>query len=148
MRLESLGTLTLTYTHLTELAYEAGGQVYGALEGTIDGAELSGRLHLTNLAPKRTDGEFAPALRGTLTTDEGGKMFVTMAGMSILEAGTDPPVRVGLVAFTFRSAEPNLAVWNRVFAVAEYRGKSMGDTWGLVGTLYRCVPGTETPSAR
>ncbi len=142
MRLDPLGTLTLTYSHLTELAYEVGGQVYGTLEGTIEGPELRGRLHVTNLAPKRTDGEFAPTLRGTLTTEDGAKMFLTMDGISILEAGTNPPVRVGLVAVTFRSADPKLMTWNRVFAIAEYRGKSMGDTWGLVGTLYRCVPET------
>ncbi len=82
MRLDPLGTLTLTYSHLTELSYEAGGQVYGALEGTIEGAELRGRLHVTNLAPHRTDGEFAPKLRGTLTTEDGAKMFVTMDGIS------------------------------------------------------------------
>ena len=68
-------------------------------------------------------------------------MFVTLDGLSIIEEGTEPPVRVGLVALTFRTADPELAAWNRIFAVAEYRGKSMGDTWGLVGTIYRCVPG-------
>lgn len=41
MRLDPLGTLTLTYSHLTELSYEAGGQVYGALEGTIEGGRTS-----------------------------------------------------------------------------------------------------------
>ena len=95
---------------------------------------------MTNLAPHRTDGEFTPKLRGTLTTEDGTKMFVTMDGISILEPGTHPPVRVGLVALTFRSADAKLRAWNRIFAVAEYRGKSIGDGWWLVGTVYRCVP--------
>jgi hypothetical protein len=146
MRLDPLGTLTLSYSHLTELSYESGGQVYGALEGTLEGPELRGRLHVTNLAPHRTDGEFAPTLRGTLTAEDGKKMFVTIDGISILEAGTNPPVRIGLVALTFRSADPKLKKWNGVFAVAEYRGQAVGETWGLVGTVYRCVP-EGSPSA-
>jgi hypothetical protein len=68
-------------------------------------------------------------------------MFVTMDGLSVAEEGTDPPSRVGLVAITFRSADLKLSKWNRVLAVAEYRGKTVGDTWGLAGTIYRCVPG-------
>ncbi len=143
MRLEPLGTLELIYTKSASVNYESNtGQAYGHMEGKIEGPELQGSLQLTNLATRRPDGDYTPTLRGVLTTPGGESMFVTLDGLSVVEEGTEPLVRVGLVAFTFRSADPKLVAWNRVFAVAEYRGKSMGDSWGLVGTIYRCVPGT------
>jgi hypothetical protein len=141
MHLDPLATLELQYTRSGEVSYESSGQVYGDLEGKIDGPMLQGTLRVTNLATRRPDGNYTPALRGILTTHDGATMYVTLDGLSILEEGTDPPVRVGLVSMTFRTADPKLVAWIRVFAVAEYGGKSMGSSWGLVGTIYRCVPG-------
>ncbi len=51
-------------------------------------------------------------------------------------------MRVGLVAVTFRAGDPALVKWNHVLAVAEYRGKMVGDRFALTGTIYRCVPGS------
>lgn len=141
MRLEPVGTLELNYTRNTEVKLESTAQVYGDLEGRIDGPELKGSLRMTNLATSRPDGDYLPTLRGVLTGPDDKRMFVTMDGLSIIEEGTDPPVRVGLVAITFRTGNPDLQKWNHVLAVAEYRGKMMGNTWGLVGTIYRCLPG-------
>lgn len=141
MRLDPLGTLELKYTRSGEVDYGATGQVYGDLEGRIDGPELQGSLRVTNLANRRPNGDYTPTLRGVPTTADGGKMFVAVDGLSIIEEGTNPPVRVGLVSMTFRTSNPKLERWNQVFAVVEYRGKTMGDTWGLIGTIYRCVPG-------
>lgn len=112
------------------------------MEGRIDGPELSGSLRVTNLATRRPDGVYLPTLRGVLIATEDKQVYVTMDGLSIVEEGGDPPVRVGLVAITFRTGDPTLAKWNNVLAVAEYRGQSIGDGWGLVGTIYRCVPGS------
>lgn len=141
MKLEPVGTLELKYTRNSDVKLETTTQVYGDLEGRIEGPELQGSLRVTNLATSRPDGDFLPTLRGVLTGPEDKRMFVTMDGLSIVEEGTDPPVRVGLVSITFRTADPDLLKWNHVLAVAEYRGKTMGDTWGLVGSIYRCVPG-------
>ena len=140
MRLEPLGKLTLVYSHLKVVDYGADGQAYGALEGSIEGPELQGQLHVTNLAPHRTDGAFAPTIRGLLTTREGATMFVTIDGISVERSEASGSVRIGLVALTFRSNEPALKKWNEVFAVSEYKGEKMGDSWGVRGTIYRCVP--------
>jgi hypothetical protein len=141
MRLESVGTLELKYVRSEDVKYESTNQVYGELEGKIDGPELQGSLRVTNLATSRPDGDYLPTLRGVLTAAGGERVFVTMDGLSIVEEGTDPPVRVGLVAITFRTGDPKFLKWNHVLAVAEYRGKTMGGTWGLAGTIYRCAPG-------
>jgi len=140
MQLEPLGKLTLVYSHLKVVDYGADGQAYGALEGSIEGPELHGKPQVTNLAPHRTDGAFAPTIRGLLTTPEGGTMFVTIDGISVERAEASGLVRIGLVALTFRSNEPSLKKWNEVFAVAEYKGETIGDSWGVRGTVYRCVP--------
>ncbi len=108
MRLEPLGTLELTYTRNSEVKYESTNQVYGELEGKIEGPELKGSLRVTNLATSRPDGDYLPTLRGVLTTPEDKRVFVTMDGLSVVEAGSDPPVRVGLVAVTFRAGDPAL----------------------------------------
>jgi hypothetical protein len=142
MHLDTLGTLELKYVRNSEVKYESSSQVYGDLEGRIEGPDLKGNLRLTNLATSRPDVVYLPTLRGVLTTPDGAMLFVTMDGLSIVDEGTDPPVRVGLVALTFRAGDPKLSRWNSVLAVAEYHGKTIGETWGLVGTVYQCVPGT------
>jgi len=140
MKLEELGKLTLAYTHIKVVDYGADGQAYGELQGSIEGPDLKGELKVTNLAPRRTDGAFAPTIRGLLTTPEGASIFVTLDGISIHPPDAESSIRLGLVAVTFRSGEPQLKRWNDVLAVAEYRGEQMGDTWGVKGTIFRCVP--------
>ena len=142
MRPEPLGTFELAYTRNTEVKYESTNQVYGDLEGKIDGPELRGSLRVTNLATSRPDGDYLPTFRGVLVGPDEKRMFVTMDGLSIVEEGSNPPVRVGLVAVTFRAGDPALVKWNHVLAVAEYRGKMVGDRFALTGTIYRCVPGS------
>jgi len=141
MRLERIGRLELTYTDIDEeFPYADGGQVYGILTGRIEAGELSGTLHATNLARQRPDGGFTPNLRGLLTTPEGTKLFFTMDGLSIRDAKASPPRRVVVTGITLWSADPKLRSWNDAYLIAELEGKAMGNTWGVVGQLYRCVP--------
>lgn len=53
------------YTRLDFLDYGAGGQFYGALEGSVTGERLNGTLRLTNLAMKRPDDINLPTERGS-----------------------------------------------------------------------------------
>jgi len=43
-------------------------------------------------------------------------------------------------AVTFWSADPKLRAWNEIFAVAELEGRAIGQSWGVSGYLFRCVP--------
>jgi hypothetical protein len=141
MRLERVGRIELKYTDIDEeFPYSDGGQVYGILTGRIDAGELSGTLHTTNLARQRPDGGFTPNLRGLLTTSQGTKMFFTMDGLSIRDPKVSPPRRIVVTGITLWSADPKLRSWNDAYLIAELEGQAMGDTWGVVGQLYRCVP--------
>jgi hypothetical protein len=141
MRLERIGKLELTYTDIDEeFPFAEGGQVYGILTGTLEAGDLRGTLRTTNLARQRPDGSFTPTLRGILTTPEGVKVFFTMDGLSIKDPKAEPPRRIVMVGITFWSANPKLRSWNEVFAVAELEGRKMGDSWGVTGQLFRCVP--------
>lgn len=75
MELVELSDVELTYVTLESVDYDAGGQLYGTMEGTLRGERLSGSLHLTNLASRRTDDVNLPTLRGTLDADDGALRF-------------------------------------------------------------------------
>ncbi|MGI0129124.1 MAG: hypothetical protein ACREEC_03075 [Thermoplasmata archaeon] len=141
MRLEKLGKVELTYTDVDdELPYEEGGQVYGILTGTLEAGELRGTIHATNLARQRPDRAFTPTLRGVLTTPEGARLFFTMDGISIKDAQASSPRRIVTTGITFWTPDPRFRQWNDVYALAEMEGRAMGTSWGVVGSLYRCVP--------
>ena len=63
----------LRYTSLESLDYEAGGQLYGTMEGEVRGERLNGSFSLNNLAQRRADNVNCPTLRGLFTTDDGAK---------------------------------------------------------------------------
>jgi hypothetical protein len=141
MRLEGIGQLQLTYTDIDEeFPFADGGQVYGIMTGTLEAGDLRGNLHATNLARQRPDGSFTPTLRGILETPEGVKVFFTMDGLSIKDPKAAPPRRLVTVAITFWSADAKLRPWNDLLAVAELEGRRMGDSWGVSGRLFKCVP--------
>jgi hypothetical protein len=141
MRLERIGKLELAYTDIdTEFPFADGGQVYGILKGTLETDGLRGRLHTTNLARQRPDGTFTPKLRGILTTPDGATVFFAMDGLSVKDPAAAPPRRIVTAAITFWSVEPALRAWNDVFVLAELEGRAMGDSWGVSGPVYRCVP--------
>jgi hypothetical protein len=141
MRLEKVGRLELTYTDIDqEFPFAEGGQVYGILNGTLEAGDLRGTLHATNLAHQRPDGAFTPKLRGLLATSEGVPVFFTMDGLSIKDSKAVPARRIVSVALTFWSSDPKLRAWNEVFAVAELEGRAIGQTWGVSGPVFKCVP--------
>jgi hypothetical protein len=141
MRLEKLGKIELTYTDVDdELTYAEGGHVYGILKGTLEAGDLSGTLHVTNITRQRPDGAFTPTLRGMLTTPEGAKVFVTIDGISILDPTAKPPRRIVTAGISFWTPESRLHHWNDTYLVAEMVGRSTGKSWGVAGTVHRCIP--------
>lgn len=141
MRLERIGTLELVYTDIDEeVPFDKGGRVYGILTGKIAAGELTGTLHATNLAQHRVDGAFTPTLRGIITMSGGSKVFFAMDGLSIRDASVQPPRRVVTASLTFWSPEAALRSWNEAFVVTEMEGKPVGNSWGVAGPVFRCVP--------
>ncbi len=140
MRLERVGRIELVYTEVDEeIPFSEGGLVYGILTGKIEGGEMQGRLHATNHARQRPDGVFTPALRGVVTTDAGARVFFTMDGLSVRDPAAQPPRRVVTVGLTFWTTDAALKPWNEAYFVAELEGGAIGESWGVVGPLYRCV---------
>jgi len=117
MRLIPLCDFELRYTSLESIDFGAGGQIYGTMEGTVSGERLRGRLHLTNLAPRRADNVNMPTLRGVLDTDDGAKIYVEMNGVATLRQSDK--ARVFVTTLLFRTAHPGHTWLNSVFAVLE-----------------------------
>ncbi|MGI0132526.1 MAG: hypothetical protein ACREDK_05470, partial [Thermoplasmata archaeon] len=78
-------------------------------------------------------------LRGLVTTPEGIKVFFAMDGLSIKETRRGSSRRRVTAGITFWTADPRLRRWNDEYIVTEMEGRAMGDSWGVVGSLYRCV---------
>ncbi len=117
MQLVELGDLTLRYTSLRSLDFEPGGQLYGTMEGRIDGERLAGDVHLTNLAPRRPDNVNMPTLRGVLTTHDNATVWMEMDGIATLRESDG--ARVFATSCRFRVADPRYAWLNTTFAVVE-----------------------------
>lgn len=117
MELVELGELTLRYTGLQTVDFGPGGQIYGTMEGRLDGERLSGNLHLTNLAPRRPDNVNMPTLRGLLTTDDGASVWLELDGIATLRESDG--ARVFTTSCRFRVGEPQYAWLNTTFAVVE-----------------------------
>jgi hypothetical protein len=128
----------LRYTSLELLAYEAGGQLYGTMEGEVRGEQLRGALQLTNLAPRRPDNVNCPTLRGLLTTDDGAKAYVEMNGLANLRASDN--ARVFATSLTFRTGDARYAWLNGFLGLTE--GVLDAVTVGGVARIraYRCEP--------
>lgn len=117
MDLIDLGELTVRYTSLQSLDFGPGGQLYGTMEGRLEGDRLAGEVHLTNLAPRRPDNVNMPMLRGILTTDDGTQIWMELDGVATLRE-TDG-ARVFTTSCRFRTGDPRYAWVNAVLAVAE-----------------------------
>jgi hypothetical protein len=117
VKLTPMCAFELRYTDLEALDFGAGGQVYGSLEGSLEGEQLRGALRVTNLAPMRPGGVNLPTVRGLLTTDYGAKVWVAMDGMAL--ARSTDGARVVTAAIAFRTGDPRYAWLNAVFAVTE-----------------------------
>lgn len=138
MELIPLGNVELRYTSLESLDYEAGGQLYGTMEGTLAGAELHGDLRLTNLAPRRPDNVNMPTLRGVLTTDDGVAVYVEMTGIATLRPSDN--ARVFVTSLTFRTGDARYAWLNTVFGLLEGVLESVAVGMVAKGQAYRCNP--------
>ena len=128
----------LRYTSLESLTYDAGGQIYGTMEGEVRGEALRGALRLTNLAPRRSDNVNCPTLRGLLTTDDGAQAYVEFNGLANLRPSDN--ARVFATALTLRTGDPRYAWLNTFLGVVE----GVLDTVAVGGVAriraYRCAP--------
>lgn len=136
MELVELSKLELTYTKLEAVDYGSGGQLYGTMEGSLSGERLSGKLHLTNLAPRRSDNVNLPTLRGVFTTEDGVAVWVELDGVATLRA--EDTARVFVTTFRFRTGDEGYSWLNTVFGVLEGVLDSVGVGGTARGRLYEC----------
>ncbi len=128
--------LELTYTALEALDYDTGGQLYGTMEGALDGERLRGRLRLTNLAARRADNVNLPTLRGVLTTDDGADVWVELDGIATLRE--EDGARVFVTTMRFRTGDARFAWLNTVFGVLEGVLDSVGVGGVARGRVHEC----------
>jgi len=107
----------LRYTSLESLDYQAGGQLYGTMEGEVTGERLTGSFQLTNLAPRRPDNVNCPTLRGGLITQDGARADVEWNGLANLRPADQ--ARVFVTSLSFRTGDPRYGWLNTVVAVVE-----------------------------
>jgi hypothetical protein len=138
MELIPLGDVELRYTSLESIDYEAGGQLYGTMEGTITGTDLRGELRLTNLAPRRPDNVNMPTLRGVLTTDDGAAVYVEINGIANLRPSDN--ARVFVTSLTFRTGDARYAWLNTIFGTLEGILEAVAVGMVAKGRAYRCNP--------
>lgn len=138
MELVELCDVDLTYVTLESLDYDAGGQLYGTMEGSLTGERLSGTLKLTNLATRRTDNVNLPTLRGVLDTPDGARVWVELDGVATLRA--EDQARVFVTTFRFRTRDEQYAWLNTTFGVLEGMLDTVGVGGRAHGRLYACRP--------
>jgi hypothetical protein len=136
MELVVLGQVALTYTSLDSLDYGSGGQLYGTLEGRIDGDRVSGDLRLTNLARRRADNVNLPTLRGILTTDDQAIVWIELDGVATLRESDS--ARVFVTTFRFRTSDERYVWLNTVFGALEGVLDSVGVGGTARGRLFEC----------
>jgi hypothetical protein len=136
MELVEIGDVTLTYTSLESLDFQAGGQLYGRMDGRLDGDRLSGDLRLTNLAARRADGVNVPTLRGVLTTDDGAEVWVELDGIATLRESDG--ARVFVTGCRFRTGDDGYAWLNGVLGALEGVLDSIGVGGRARGRLFEC----------
>jgi hypothetical protein len=138
MRLVELAHLELTYTALEGVDFDAGGQLYGTMDGTLSGERLSGELRLTNLAARRADNVNLPTLRGVLATPDGAVVWVEFDGIATLRQ--EDGARVFVTAARFRTGDKRYAWLNSVLGVLEGVLDSVGVGGVARGLLFECMP--------
>jgi hypothetical protein len=136
MELVDLGEVALTYTSLDSVDYGRDGQLYGTLDGRLEGDRVSGELRLTNLAPRRVDNINLPTLRGILTTDDQAIVWVELDGVATLRESDS--ARVFVTTFRFRTGDERYAWLNSVFGALEGVLDSVGVGGKARGHLFEC----------
>ncbi|MDQ6883605.1 MAG: DUF3237 domain-containing protein [Candidatus Dormibacteraeota bacterium] len=117
MKLTPLCELEFQYTWTDFVDLGAGGQYIGILDGVATGDRLKGTLKLVNVPPKRPDNVNCPTIRGILTTDDGGKIYLEMNGIALLRQ--EDKARVFTTSLSLRSGDARYAWVNTVFGVVE-----------------------------
>lgn len=149
MQWRSVGRLTLKYgPHDEFVEYDdaGGGQVYGAMEGALELTGLVGTMHLTNTAPRRTDGVFEPTLRGVLYVVDGTKLYVRMDGMSLPDPERGANHRIVLSTVRLRTKNPTYRRWTGAFLVHDGRGGPVDDGWQVVGPVLEADTSRRRPA--
>ena len=126
----------MKYRTLEVLDYDAGGQIYGTLDGTLSGDRLSGTLALTNLAGRRPDGVNLPTLRGILTTGDDARVWVECDGVATLRQSDQ--ARVFITAVRFRTGDARYSWLNTTLAVLEGVLDTVGVGGQAHGVLSEC----------
>lgn len=126
----------MTYTALESIDYDSGGQLYGTMEGSLEGERLSGVLQLTNLAARRPDNVNLPTLRGLLRTDDGADVWVELDGIATLRE--EDGARVFVTTMRFRTGADRHAWLNTVFGVLEGVLDSVGVGGVARGLVHEC----------
>lgn len=136
MELVELGRLELTYTSLESFEFGAGGQLYGTMDGRLEGDRVTGDLRLTNLAPMRADNVNLPTLRGMLVTEDGARVWVELDGIATLRPSDE--ARVFVTTFRCRTGDNRYAWLNGVFGVLEGILDSVGVGGRARGRVFEC----------
>jgi hypothetical protein len=136
MELVVLGEVALTYTSLDSVDYGNDGQLYGTLQGRMEGDRVRGALRLTNLAARRADNVNLPTLRGILTTDDQAIVWVELDGVATLRESDS--ARVFVTTFRFRTGDERYAWLNTVFGALEGVLDSVGVGGTARGRLFEC----------
>lgn len=136
MDVTELCRFEMTYTTLESVDYDSGGQLYGTMEGSLQGERLSGVLRLTNLAARRPDNVNLPTLRGLLRTEEGPDVWVELDGIATLRE--EDGARVFVTTMRFRTGDDRLAWLNTVFGVLEGVLDSVGVGGVARGVVHEC----------
>jgi hypothetical protein len=136
MELVELAELPLSYTSLESIDYEAGGQLYGVMEGSIVGERLQGDLRLTNLAARRPDNVNLPTLRGVLSTNDGANVWVELDGVAMLRASDN--ARVFVTGCRFRTGDERYSWLNQIFAILEGALDAVAVGGQAHGRLFEC----------
>ena len=116
--------------------YGGEGQLYGTLDGRIEGDRVRGELRLTNLAARRGDNVNLPTLRGILTTDDQAIVWVELDGVATLRESDG--ARVFVTTFRFRTGDERYAWLNTVFGALEGVLDSVGVGGTARGHLFEC----------
>ena len=138
MELMELAGVELTYSTLEGVDFDAGGQLYGTLAGSVSGDRLSGEARFTNLAARRADNVNLPTLRGILTTGDGAAIWVELDGVATLREADG--ARVFVTGARLRTGDQRHVWLNSVLGVLEGVLDSVGPGGVARGRLFECRP--------
>jgi len=98
MRLEELCTLRMQCREGTWLAPYGENEFagFGTGKGDVAGPRIRGTMHWANHPRRREDRVWCPDLNGTIATEDGAKILISIKGYSIIEE--TPTVNRAIVA--------------------------------------------------